>query len=50
MAETTPGGADTLTPTPSTKTPSATPIETFVIGAAAAGDTSIRRFQFLASD
>jgi len=50
MAETTPGGTDTLTPTPSTTSPSSTPAETPVIGAAATGDTSIRPFQFHASD
>jgi len=49
MAETKPGGADTLAPTPSTTSPKAT-AETPVIGAAAAGDTSIRPFQFHASE
>ena len=50
MAETKPGGADTLSPAPSTITPSATAAEKPVIGAAATGDTSIRPFQFQASD
>jgi pimeloyl-ACP methyl ester carboxylesterase len=54
MAETTPGGTDTLAPTPETTTPSATPVEAFVIGgpppAQPTGDTSIRPFQYHASD
>jgi len=50
MAETTPGGTDTLAPRPSTTSPNATADETGKIGAAAAGDTPIRPFQFDASD
>ncbi len=50
MTQTTPpaGGGDTLGPAPSTTKADATSGETFVIGAA--GDTSIRPFQFHASD
>jgi len=44
-----PNAAETLAPTPATDSPSATATETFVIGAAT-GDTSIRPFQFHASD
>ena len=54
MAEKTPGGTDTLAPKPATTTPSATPVEASVIGrppsAQPTGDTSIRPFQFHASD
>jgi pimeloyl-ACP methyl ester carboxylesterase len=50
MAETKPGGAETLAPTPSTTSPSATSAETPAIGLAEAGDTSIRPFEFHALD
>jgi pimeloyl-ACP methyl ester carboxylesterase len=52
MTQTTPpaGGGDTLAPAPSTTNADATSGETSVIGAAATGDTSIRPFQFNASD
>ena len=50
MAQTTPGGADTLSPTPSTTSPSPASAESPAIGFAAAGDTSIRPFEYHASD
>src|SRR4029453_2366673 len=52
MAQTTPpaGGADTLTQPPSTPSPGAVTGEASVIGAAATGDTSIRPFQFRATE
>src|SRR5687768_1359598 len=52
MAQTTPppGGTDTLTPTPSTTASTTPPVETSFIGAATTSDTSIRPFQFHASD
>lgn len=50
MAETKPGGADTLSPTPATTSPGAATAESPAIGFAAAGDTPIRPFEFRASD
>ncbi len=52
MAETTPppGGADTLKPAPSIKSQNATTAESPAIGFAESGGTSIRPFQFRASE